>query len=181
MLTALTDKMITNISDYVLTNEEKEAIGKGLKFTPNSQKVGREVFKASVFIYSNYIMSVSEIDNLRQEAEDLKRQIKDARKSGDYVASRGADKICTIHNLKTKQNIRITRELYGHTGHVTCCRFLDDAQILTSSADKTCMWDIKTGQQLESFIGHTDDVTSLSFCNDIRDDCFLKLFLKADD
>ncbi|XP_065672126.1 uncharacterized protein LOC136089953 [Hydra vulgaris] len=48
MLTALTDKMITNISDHVLTNEEKEALGKGLKFIPNSQKVGREVYEASV-------------------------------------------------------------------------------------------------------------------------------------
>jgi len=28
------------------------------------------------------------------------------------------------------------------------------------------LWDIETGQQLTSFIGHTGDVMSISLCND---------------
>ena len=30
----------------------------------------------------------------------------------------------------------------------------------------SCLWDIETGQQLTSFIGHTGDVMSISLCND---------------
>ncbi|XP_002164667.1 guanine nucleotide-binding protein G(I)/G(S)/G(T) subunit beta-1 isoform X1 [Hydra vulgaris] len=88
--------------------------------------------------------------------------------SENYVACGGLDNICTIHNLKTREgNVRVSQELHGHTGYLSCCRFLDDTQILTSSGDTTCcLWDIETGQQLTSFIGHTSDVMSLSLCND---------------
>lgn len=97
--------------------------------------------------------------------------------SGNYVACGGLDNICSIYSLKTREgNVRVTRELPGHTGkHVTlvfycgsvictslmlgkcigcskcielvvlsvspgylsCCRFLDDSQIVTSSGDTT--------------------------------------------
>ena len=30
----------------------------------------------------------------------------------------------------------------------------------------SCLWDIETGQQLTSFIGHTGDVMSISLCSD---------------
>ncbi|XP_065643748.1 guanine nucleotide-binding protein G(I)/G(S)/G(T) subunit beta-1 isoform X2 [Hydra vulgaris] len=88
--------------------------------------------------------------------------------SGNYVACGGLDSICSIYSLKTREgNIRVLLELHGHAGYLSCCRFLDDTQILTSSGDKTCcLWDIETGKQLTSFIGHTGDVMSLSLCND---------------
>ena len=43
-----------------------------------------------------------------------------------------------IFSLKTREgNVRVSRELPGHTGYLSCCRFLDDNQIVTSSGDMT--------------------------------------------
>lgn len=90
--------------------------------------------------------------------------------SGSYVACGGLDNICSIYSLKTREgNVRVSRELPGHTGYLSCCRFLDDNQIVTSSGDMTCaLWDIETGQQITSFTGHTGDVMSLSLAPDAR-------------
>uniref|UniRef100_A0A3Q1HLL8 Uncharacterized protein n=1 Tax=Anabas testudineus TaxID=64144 RepID=A0A3Q1HLL8_ANATE len=90
--------------------------------------------------------------------------------SGNYVACGGLDNICSIYNLKTREgNVRVSRELAGHTGYLSCCRFLDDNQIVTSSGDTTCaLWDIETGQQTTTFAGHTGDVMSLSLAPDTR-------------
>ena len=38
--------------------------------------------------------------------------------------------------------MRVTKELQGHTGYLSCCRFLDDSKILTSSGDMT--WSVNT-------------------------------------
>jgi guanine nucleotide-binding protein G(I)/G(S)/G(T) subunit beta-1 len=78
--------------------------------------------------------------------------------------------MCSIYSLKTREgNVRVSRELPGHTGYLSCCRFLDDAQILTSSGDMTCaLWDIETGQQTTAFQSHTGDVMSLSLAPDMR-------------
>jgi len=77
--------------------------------------------------------------------------------SGNYVACGGLDNICSIYNLKTREgNVRVSRELPGHTGYLSCCRFLDDSQIVTSSGDTTCaLWDIETAQQTTTFTGHS--------------------------
>ncbi|CAH1775741.1 unnamed protein product [Owenia fusiformis] len=90
--------------------------------------------------------------------------------SGSYVACGGLDNICSIYSLKTREgNVRVSRELPGHTGYLSCCRFLDDNSIVTSSGDMTCaLWDIETGQQTTSFTGHTGDVMSLSLAPDSR-------------
>jgi hypothetical protein len=43
---------------------------------------------------------------------------------------------CYVGSLKTREgNVRVSRELPGHTGYLSCCRFLDDNQIVTSSGD----------------------------------------------
>lgn len=75
-----------------------------------------------------------------------------------------------MFSLKTREgNVRVSRELPGHTGYLSCCRFVDDNQIVTSSGDMTCaLWDIETGQQCTSFTGHTGDVMSLSLSPDMR-------------
>ena len=84
--------------------------------------------------------------------------------SGKYVASGGLDNACSIFTLKTDDgNVKMSRELSGHTGYLSCCRFIDDNQILTSSGDMTCgLWDIEHGRQITTFSGHTSDVMSLS-------------------
>jgi len=58
--------------------------------------------------------------------------------SGSFVACGGLDNICSIYSLKTREgNVRVSRELSGHNGYLSCCRFLDDNQIVTSSGDMT--------------------------------------------
>lgn len=50
--------------------------------------------------------------------------------SGSFVACGGLDNICSIYSLKTREgNVRVSRELPGHTGYLSCCRFLDDNQV----------------------------------------------------
>ncbi|XP_055502218.1 guanine nucleotide-binding protein G(I)/G(S)/G(T) subunit beta-1-like [Leucoraja erinacea] len=90
--------------------------------------------------------------------------------SGNYVACGGLDNICSIYSLKTREgNVRVSRELPGHTGYLSCCRFLDDNQIITSSGDTNCvLWDIETGHQTATFAGHTGDVMSLTLSPDMK-------------
>ena len=58
--------------------------------------------------------------------------------SGSFVACGGLDNICSIYSLKTREgNVRVSKELQGHTGYLSSCRFLDDSRILTSSGDMT--------------------------------------------
>jgi guanine nucleotide-binding protein G(I)/G(S)/G(T) subunit beta-1 len=80
--------------------------------------------------------------------------------SGNFVACGGLDNICSIYNLRSKeQTIRACRELNAHTGYLSCCRFLDDKQIITSSGDMTCvLWDIERQAKLVEFAEHNGDV-----------------------
>jgi len=84
--------------------------------------------------------------------------------SNNFVACGGLDNICSIYNLQSKElPIRVCRELNAHTGYLSCCRFIDDKQIVTSSGDTTCMlWDIEGGVKVREFQGHDGDVMSLS-------------------
>jgi guanine nucleotide-binding protein G(I)/G(S)/G(T) subunit beta-1 len=57
----------------------------------------------------------------------------------------------------------VLRELISHTGYLSCCRFLDDRQIITSSGDTTCiLWDIEAGTKIKEFNDHNHDVMSIS-------------------
>lgn len=80
--------------------------------------------------------------------------------SGNFVACGGLDNICSIYNLRTKEgNVKVARELSAHTGYLSCCRFLNDRQILTSSGDMTCMlWDVDAGVRVIEFNDHSGDV-----------------------
>ena len=84
--------------------------------------------------------------------------------SGSFVASGGLDNVCSIFNLQSEDgNVKLSQELIGHGGYLSCCRFIDDNQILTSSGDQTLgLWDINTGKQITEFAGHTADVMALS-------------------
>lgn len=50
-----------------------------------------------------------------------------------------------------------------HTSYMSCCIFpKSDQQILTGSGDSTCaLWDVESGQLLQSFHGHTGDVMAI--------------------
>jgi len=84
--------------------------------------------------------------------------------SGNYVACGGLDNICSIYNLSTREGpTRVARELSGHSGYLSCCRFVNDRRIITSSGDMTCMmWDIETGSKVTEFADHLGDVMSIS-------------------
>nr|AAH15920.1 GNB3 protein [Homo sapiens] len=90
--------------------------------------------------------------------------------SGNFVACGGLDNMCSIYNLKSREgNVKVSRELSAHTGYLSCCRFLDDNNIVTSSGDTTCaLWDIETGQQKTVFVGHTGDCMSLAVSPDFN-------------
>eukprot|EP00042_Codosiga_hollandica_P040969 m.359634 g.359634 ORF g.359634 m.359634 type:complete len:336 (-) comp55998_c0_seq2:467-1474(-) len=86
--------------------------------------------------------------------------------SGNLVACGGLDNTCSIYNLQAGTDggaMRVTRELQGHSGYLSCCRFLNDRQIVTSSGDMSCaLWDIEKSSRILEFLGHTGDVMSLS-------------------
>ncbi|KAJ2912489.1 hypothetical protein MD484_g7925, partial [Candolleomyces efflorescens] len=86
--------------------------------------------------------------------------------SGNFVACGGLDNICSIYSLNNNKdvtNARGARELSAHSGYLSCCRFINDRQIVTSSGDMTCMlWDIEAGVRVVEFSDHTGDVMSLS-------------------
>jgi guanine nucleotide-binding protein G(I)/G(S)/G(T) subunit beta-1 len=81
--------------------------------------------------------------------------------SGNFVACGGLDNICSIYNLNSKEgnSVKGARELSAHSGYLSCCRFINDRQIVTSSGDMTCMlWDIEAGVRVVEFSDHTGDV-----------------------
>jgi guanine nucleotide-binding protein G(I)/G(S)/G(T) subunit beta-1 len=88
--------------------------------------------------------------------------------SGNLVACGGLDNICSVYNLTGKDSpSKVMRELNAHTGYLSCCRFLNDQQILTSSGDMTCiLWDIDHNKKITEFTDHTGDVMSLSLSSD---------------
>lgn len=66
--------------------------------------------------------------------------------SGSFVACGGLDNICSIYSLKTREgNVRVSRELPGHTGYLSCCRFLDDNQA-SSNAIQSIMIVFQKGE-----------------------------------
>ncbi|CAA7263775.1 unnamed protein product [Cyclocybe aegerita] len=85
--------------------------------------------------------------------------------SGGFIACGGLDNTCSIYSLNntdTSQGMGV-QELSAHSGYLSCCRFIDDRQILTSSGDMSCMlWDIETGTRVVEFNDHVGDVMSLS-------------------
>ena len=84
--------------------------------------------------------------------------------SGNFVACGGLDNICSIYNLSARDGpTRVARELSGHSGYLSCCRFINDRRIITSSGDMTCvLWDLDTGNKIHDFADHLGDVMSLS-------------------
>jgi len=88
--------------------------------------------------------------------------------SGGFVACGGLDNICSVYNLRSREvPIRVCRELNAHIGYLSCCRFLNDRQIVTSSGDMTCiLWDIEQGTKLTEFSDHNGDVMSVSISPD---------------
>eukprot|EP00593_Proboscia_inermis_P012694 CAMPEP_0171323762 /NCGR_PEP_ID=MMETSP0816-20121228/115777_1 /TAXON_ID=420281 /ORGANISM="Proboscia inermis, Strain CCAP1064/1" /LENGTH=355 /DNA_ID=CAMNT_0011822553 /DNA_START=15 /DNA_END=1082 /DNA_ORIENTATION=- len=86
--------------------------------------------------------------------------------NGQLVACGGLDNLCSIYHLNPQgpqSAPRATRELSAHDGYLSCCRFVDEGHIATSSGDSTCiLWDVHTGEAIKTFAEHTGDVMSLA-------------------
>ncbi|CAI0377272.1 unnamed protein product [Linum tenue] len=94
--------------------------------------------------------------------------------SGQSVACGGLDSVCSIFNLNSPPdkdgNLTVSKMLSGHKGYVSCCQYVpdEDAHLITSSGDQTCvLWDTTTGLRTSVFggefqSGHTADVLSVS-------------------
>lgn len=86
--------------------------------------------------------------------------------SGKYVACGGLDNLCSIYAVtfeKPETHERPKFELSRHDGYLSCCRFLNDQEILTSSGDGSLiLWDIESLTPKLIFHDHESDVMSIS-------------------
>jgi len=83
--------------------------------------------------------------------------------SNQMVACGGLDNLCSIYNLQQPQTMRATKELAAHDGYLSCCRFVDEKKIITSSGDSTCIeWDVELGEAIRTFGDHNGDVMGLA-------------------
>lgn len=84
--------------------------------------------------------------------------------SGNLVACGGLDNKVTVYSIGSEEDLSSRKKTVGtHTSYTSCCIFPNsDQQILTGSGDSTCaLWDVESGQLLQSFHGHTGDVMSI--------------------
>lgn len=91
--------------------------------------------------------------------------------SGNLVACGGLDNLCSVYSLPSAANKevkhKVVAELAQHEGYLSCCRFIGDDSILTSSGDSTCiLWDLNNQVTRATFADHSADVMSVS----IRDE-----------
>lgn len=83
--------------------------------------------------------------------------------SNGMVACGGLDNLCSVYKLDSGNAVKAHRELAGHDGYLSCCRFISSDKIISSSGDSTCfLWDIETATALTSFSDHAADVMSVS-------------------
>uniref|UniRef100_A0A1I8HH21 WD_REPEATS_REGION domain-containing protein n=1 Tax=Macrostomum lignano TaxID=282301 RepID=A0A1I8HH21_9PLAT len=83
--------------------------------------------------------------------------------SGQFVACGGLDNKCSIYPLLEEEPVTKKRLVGTHTSYLACCQFnTSDHQVLTGSGDSTCvLWDVESGQMIQSFHGHAGDVQAL--------------------
>lgn len=84
--------------------------------------------------------------------------------SGNVVACGGLDNKVTVYPLTLDEDVATKKKTVGtHTSYMSCCLFPgSDNQVLTGSGDATCaLWDVESGQVLQSFHGHSADVMSV--------------------
>lgn len=94
--------------------------------------------------------------------------------SGQLVACGGLDNLCSVYKLPNPGKDggsgaggggqhKTYGELAQHEGYLSCCRFIGDNEIITSSGDSTCiLWDVETKTPTSVFTDHTGDVMSVS-------------------
>lgn len=82
----------------------------------------------------------------------------------NFSPSSGLDNKVTVYPITNEEDISSRKKTVGtHTSYMSCCLFPNsDQQILTGSGDSTCaLWDVESGQLLQSFHGHSGDVMAI--------------------
>lgn len=88
--------------------------------------------------------------------------------SGSLVACGGLDNLCSVYKIpQSKDGPPTQQKTYGelaqHEGYLSCCRFIRDDEIITSSGDSTCiLWDVEAKNPKSIFNDHTGDVMSVA-------------------
>jgi guanine nucleotide-binding protein G(I)/G(S)/G(T) subunit beta-1 len=86
--------------------------------------------------------------------------------SGNLVACGGLDNLCTVYKIEgapAAGQQKAHAELAQHEGYLSCARFIDDNEVVTSSGDSTCiLWDVESKTAKSIFRDHTGDVMSVS-------------------
>jgi len=89
--------------------------------------------------------------------------------AGTTVACGGLDNLCSIYdvgeNINSRQwdDIKPQCELQNHEGYISCCRYIDENRLISSSGDSTCiLWDINRKAKLRVYNDHNGDVMSVS-------------------
>ncbi|RNA01031.1 guanine nucleotide-binding subunit beta-5 [Brachionus plicatilis] len=84
--------------------------------------------------------------------------------TGSCVTCGGLDNKITLYKLSTDEDIsKQKRVIASHTNYISCNQFVfSDQQLLTGSGDSTLkLWDVETGQLMQTFQGHQADVMCL--------------------
>lgn len=96
-----------------------------------------------ISLKSSYVMSVA----IEQSRANL-------------VACGGLDNLCTIYRRSKPSQ---AMEMASHDGFLSCCRFVSENEIITSSGDSTCIqWDILSGKPVATFAEHKADALFVS-------------------
>jgi guanine nucleotide-binding protein G(I)/G(S)/G(T) subunit beta-1 len=105
--------------------------------------------------------------------------------TGSLVACGGLDNVCSVYRVNgpgtsasssaaAQSAVRPAHELMAHDGYLSCCRFLDERSLLTSSGDSTCIfWDVDKNEAITSFADHGGDVMSLSVMPSVNRQVFV--------
>ncbi|XP_045777498.1 guanine nucleotide-binding protein subunit beta-5 [Maniola jurtina] len=95
--------------------------------------------------------------------------------SGALVAAGGLDNKVTVFALGDDEAAARKRTVGTHAGYVAAVLFPNtDRQVLTASGDGTCaLWDVESGQLLQSFQAHAADVLALDLAPTDLGDTFV--------
>ncbi|XP_037873698.1 guanine nucleotide-binding protein subunit beta-5 [Bombyx mori] len=95
--------------------------------------------------------------------------------SGTLIAAGGLDNKVTVFPIGGDEEPGVRkRTVATHTSYISACLFPNtDRQLLTGSGDGTCaLWDVESGQLLQSFQGHAADVMCLDLAPSEMGDTF---------
>jgi len=88
--------------------------------------------------------------------------------NGSMVAAGGLDNTVSVYKLGTETERKVSSEkpiaeLAQHEGYLSCCRFIGDKQLLSSSGDGSCiLWDLERRAPKSVFTEHKGDVMAVS-------------------